>query len=188
MWWCKRTIVAVVVMGGLLAPAGPAPGGQGGHAGVAPPGRHGFGPYGYGWYGPRHIGYGYGYVGFGFYGYPYGFYPYPYPYPYYDYPPIVPGGQVVVVPPPGAPPLTDNRCHIRVLVPPDATLWVGNEQANKTGPVREFVSPVVAAGQSYTYGLRAQWTKDGQVLEQARDITVQPNQLVIVHFGEAPRP
>jgi uncharacterized protein (TIGR03000 family) len=186
--WCKRLTLAAVA-GGLLA-AGLALAGQGGHgptSAPAGPRGYGWGPRGYGWYGPRHINYGFGYVGFGFYGYPYGgFGPYPYPYPAYPF--FIPGGQMVVVPPPGTPPLTDNRCHLQVLVPPDATLWVGNEQANKSGPVREFVSPVVAPGQSYTYNLRAQWPKDGKVVEQARDVTVQPNQTVVVHFGEVPRP
>jgi uncharacterized protein (TIGR03000 family) len=63
---------------------------------------------------------------------------------------------------------------------------VGNEVASKTGPVREFVSPVVAPGQSYSYLLRARWSQDGQVVEQTRLATVHANETTIVNFGAAP--
>jgi uncharacterized protein (TIGR03000 family) len=73
-------------------------------------------------------------------------------------------------------------------VPADATVWVGNEQASKTGPVREFVSPVVAPGQLYSYTLRARWNQNGQLVEQTRQVAVHANEMVVVGFGETRQP
>jgi uncharacterized protein (TIGR03000 family) len=185
----KRTIGTALILTGLLALTRPATAGTGAHGRVTPAGFgfHGWGPRGYGWYGPRGWGYyGVGFCGIGFCGaalctgcYPYcypGYYPYGYYPAYLAVPPGVPAG----------PAPTDNRCHIHVLLPADATLWVGNEVASKQGPVRDFVSPVVAPGQTYAYTLRARWTQGGQVVEQARQVTLHANETAVVNFGGTP--
>jgi uncharacterized protein (TIGR03000 family) len=163
-------------------------GGHGAAVGFRGPGC--FGPFrGYGCFGGFR-GYGWcGYPGFGFYGGGFGYYPYAYGYYPYAYPGYWPPGIAPVpVPQQGVPPTTDNRCHLHVEVPADATLWVGSEMVSKTGPVRDLVSPQIAPGQPYAYTLRARWTQAGQTVEQTGQVTMQPNQTATIRFGPPPQP
>jgi len=81
-----------------------------------------------------------------------------------------------------AAPAEDNEAHITIVVPPDATVWFDGDQTTQTGPAREFVSPPLAPGQTYTYHVRARWTENGRPVEQERDIHVRANQQTIENF------
>ena len=202
-------LITILALAGLLWVKGQATaghGGGGGHAlyhggyrghgyGYRGYGYRGYGGYGYGFgYYPFYLGgYGYGYglgggYGYGFgagypgpygpgYGYPVGYGP---PYP----PPPVAGPPPLYAPPlPSPAPAPSNRCHIHVVLPANATLWFGDEATSRSGAVRDFLSPEMVPGKTYTYTLKARWVQDGQTVEQARDIRVRANEMTTVSFG-----
>jgi uncharacterized protein (TIGR03000 family) len=73
----------------------------------------------------------------------------------------------------GNPIVPDNKAHIWLRVPADATVWVDGNKTQQTGEARHFLSPPLTPGKNYTYQLRVRWTKDGKPLEQDRDIDVR---------------
>jgi uncharacterized protein (TIGR03000 family) len=75
--------------------------------------------------------------------------------------------------PAGRPAPSDNRARIWLAVPADAQVWFDGEPTKQTGELRQFVSPTLAPGRSYTYDVRVRWTKDGQPVEEERRIRVQ---------------
>ena len=175
-------------------------GGRGGYGG----GRGGYGGYGgygrgYGGYGRGYGGYGYGFgVGLG-YGLAAGYAPY-YGYggyaagyvPYYAgmrsayFPPstdVVPVDPVPAVPNDAQPqPATDNKAHLMLIVPEDAEVWFQGQKTTRTGAEREFVSPELAPGKTFTYTVRVRYTKDGKVVDDTRSISVKANDKWSVDF------
>jgi uncharacterized protein (TIGR03000 family) len=75
--------------------------------------------------------------------------------------------------PAGRPAPPDNRARIWLAVPADAEVWFDGEPTKQTGGLRQFVSPPLAPGRSYTYAVRVRWTKDGQPVEEERRISVR---------------
>jgi uncharacterized protein (TIGR03000 family) len=73
----------------------------------------------------------------------------------------------------GRPAPSDNRARIWLAVPADAQVWFDGEPTKQTGELRQFVSPPLAPGRSYTYAVRVRWTKDGKPVEEERRIRVQ---------------
>ena len=124
------------------------------------------------------------FIGVGFYGgYPgwYGGYPYPYPYPYaypygypYSAPPYPPA---VAANGPAAP------VRVTVHVPPDAVVWFNGTQTQQKGPVRQFMTPPLAAQGDYKYEVRAAWRINGQLVTQSRTVAIRPGMNVDVDFG-----
>ncbi len=68
---------------------------------------------------------------------------------------------------------SDNRARIWLTVPADAQVWFDGEPTQQTGALRQFVSPPLGPGRSYTYAVRARWTKDGKPVEEERRVRVQ---------------
>ena len=58
-------------------------------------------------------------------------------------------------------------------MPADAEVWFDGEKTKQTGALRQFVSPPLAPGRSYSYAVRVRWTKDGQPVEEERRISVR---------------
>jgi uncharacterized protein (TIGR03000 family) len=52
-------------------------------------------------------------------------------------------------------------------------VWFDGEPTKQTGELRQFVSPPLAPGRSYTYAVRVRWTKDGKPVEEERRVRVQ---------------
>ena len=133
---------------------------------------------GYGYY---PFGYGYGFYPFGYglnRGYRSGYYPDSYPSNDYsttteEYPSYV--GQ-------RAP---SNTAQLRVQVPdPNAQVWLNGAGTNLTGTSRVFVTPPLSGNYTHTYEVHARWMNpDGQMLDQVRNVEVQPGQEVIVNFS-----
>jgi uncharacterized protein (TIGR03000 family) len=73
-----------------------------------------------------------------------------------------------------APP-RDNMARLLVLVPENAELWVNGTKTKQTGAQREFVSPALTPGKSYSYELKARWTENGKTVEETRTVHVQAN-------------
>jgi uncharacterized protein (TIGR03000 family) len=143
----------------------------------------GWGGWGWPYYGLG--GYGYGYPD---YGSTYGTAPGYVDYGSY-YPPVDSTGYVapadygVAAPAYGAAPAPDNEARITLNVPVDAEVWFDGVKTRQAGPTREFVSPPLTPGQSYTYRVRARWTENGRPVEQERDIRVRANQQTVETFA-----
>lgn len=84
-----------------------------------------------------------------------------------------------------APPPKDNTAHLLVLVPENAELWVNGIRTKQTGAQREFVSPALTPGKSYSYELKAQWTENGKTVEETRTVHVQANSRQPIDFTKA---
>ncbi|HZY88900.1 MAG TPA: TIGR03000 domain-containing protein [Gemmataceae bacterium] len=160
--------------------------------------RGGYGGYrGYGLYrGGYGLGYGlggYG-LGYGLSGYGYGGYSYPSYYgstyvntpSYVDYssyyPPVDTTGYVAPADYNVAPAAPDNEAHITLNVPANAEVWFDGDKTTQAGPTRQFVSPPLTPGQTYTYHVRARWVQNGKPVDQTRELHVQANQQTIENF------
>jgi uncharacterized protein (TIGR03000 family) len=77
----------------------------------------------------------------------------------------------------------DRAAYIVVGVPTaDAEIWFQGQKTRRTGKVREFKSPPLAPGMSYTYAIRARWRENGQEVTQTRTVPVRAGQHVRVDF------
>jgi uncharacterized protein (TIGR03000 family) len=66
----------------------------------------------------------------------------------------------------------DNKAHIWLRVPEDATVWVDGVKTKQTGEARHFYSPPLTPGKKYTYKMRVRWEKDGEPVEKTQKIAV----------------
>jgi uncharacterized protein (TIGR03000 family) len=70
-----------------------------------------------------------------------------------------------------------------VRVPTTAELWFEGDRTSQTGALRNFVSPELQPGKSFTYTIRAHWTSpNGQVVDETRQVKVQAGRRTIVDF------
>ena len=207
----RKMILGALALAAALAfttPASAAPyrGGYGGYRG----GYGGYNSYhgGYGGYYGGYGGYayrpglnigiglgGYGYGGYGNGGYAYGYAP-SYGYSASTYVPsttyIEPGYPNVARAPADstreslyyAPEETDNTAHLRILVPANATVWVGGMETTKRGQERDFASPALTPGKAYTYEVKARWMQAGEPVERTRRVRVMANKTTTVDFGK----
>jgi uncharacterized protein (TIGR03000 family) len=75
---------------------------------------------------------------------------------------------------------------VAVQVPADALVWFDGTQTTQTGAAREFFSPPVALGRTYTYEVRAKWKgPDGREVDQTQTVAVEAGQRAIVQFPVA---
>jgi uncharacterized protein (TIGR03000 family) len=95
----------------------------------------------------------------------------------------------------GAPPAAQNagpadsqmegRAGIAIRVPTaDARVWIEDQETKETGLLREFRSPVLEQGKSYTYDIRAEWKEGGQVRTQTRKFPIHSGDHIMVVFGD----
>jgi uncharacterized protein (TIGR03000 family) len=76
-------------------------------------------------------------------------------------------------PPEDVKPLT-NQASLTVHVPANAELWFQGERMTNTGPIRDFVTPLLLANRDYTYDIRATWRDpNGVEVTRKRHITVR---------------
>jgi uncharacterized protein (TIGR03000 family) len=166
-------------------------GGYGGYGGYG----HGYGGYGHGWGGyGLGLGYGYGssyYPSYGYSGYtPY----YSYSPSYYSYSPGYSDyGTYSYAPqtqtyqsfyPPADNTSQDNRVHFMVRVPDsNAEVFFEGTRTQQTGTEREFVSPELTPGRTFTYHIRTRWMDNGQQRDETRDVNVRAGQALTVDFS-----
>jgi uncharacterized protein (TIGR03000 family) len=79
-------------------------------------------------------------------------------------------------------PATDNCAHLRVIVPPEANVWIDGIPMQQCGIDRAFVSPPLTPGKDYTYEVVAHWTSWGQSVDQRRTIGVHANEHTVVNM------
>ncbi len=65
---------------------------------------------------------------------------------------------------------------INIRVPDDAEVRIQGRKMNENGAERQFVSPALNPGQTYSYDISARWNENGKPITQ--------NQRVIVRAGE----
>jgi uncharacterized protein (TIGR03000 family) len=169
-------------------------------------GHWGGGCWGHGFYRP-YYGYGFGAFGLGLglgYGLGYGLGGYYAPYyggsvPYYGgygpavYPPVAAApyatapNSVATSAQVGNQPPPDNAAHLQLTVPDGAEVWFAGARIAREGRVREFVSPPLAPGQSYTYQIVVRYTDAaGKPVEDKRDIQVRANDWFSIDFTRPP--
>jgi uncharacterized protein (TIGR03000 family) len=181
--------------------------------GINDRGRLGFGFGGRGWWGggygwPGYYGYGgiYGWPGYwgglddwpGYYGG--GFYgsyfnnplydsSYPYDYGYSPY-----GGAAAYGPTTdytgigtNLPAVANNTAQIEVFVPePNAQLWFNGQLTTTTGMTRDFTTPALQPGTTYSYNIRATWSQGGQAVSEQCVVPVTAGARVVVDFNHNP--
>jgi uncharacterized protein (TIGR03000 family) len=125
-------------------------------------------PYGYG-FSPYSPGYGPTYLGTGYPGYgPNGL----------TYGPGVSGYQSSYYTP-----ATDNRARIRVRLPEaNATLTIDGDATQQTGSDREFITPPLEQGKTFTYTLKARWMQGNEPVEKTQKVEVRANQVSQAEF------
>ena len=92
---------------------------------------------------------------------------------------LPPLGNDTVIPPPM--PVTD-RAKMTVKLPPGATLFVDKRRNDRTEPIREFTTAVLKKGDLYSYTLRAEWSRDGQLEFEERKVEFMAGELHTVDF------
>jgi uncharacterized protein (TIGR03000 family) len=172
---------------------------------------YGYGRYGYGRYWPYYgLGYGllgllnyglyysgaygypgyaYGYGGYGSYAPYYGNYPYSgnndYGYDYPSVPSVINPSSYAVpdVPDAGAQQPVDNAIHLQLLVPANAEVIFNGSKTSQTGTVREYVSPAMTPGKTYTYHITVRYMgANGKVVNDTRDVQVRANDWYSIDF------
>jgi uncharacterized protein (TIGR03000 family) len=179
------------------------PGVGGAHEGYYGGGAYGvrYGPYGYGDH--RFWGYGGGFYGpyDGYFPYYYGYYPYygldvppyygPNPYAIPGYPPAPPylGNSSTTAAPATVAGAGYNavsptvQAKVIVTVPSSNTkLWFQDNLTATTGPVREFQTPPLPPGGTFSYRIRAEWEQDGRTMSQMQTLNVVAGQIVRIAF------
>jgi len=68
----------------------------------------------------------------------------------------------------------------------NADVWIENSPTQQRGMDREFVSPALDTGRTFTYHVRARWMENGQERDQTRNVDVQAGQRVTVDFTQSP--
>jgi uncharacterized protein (TIGR03000 family) len=76
----------------------------------------------------------------------------------------------------------DNSAHVSVRLPADAEIWFNGTKMTQTGPEREFYSPELKPGRSYSYDVRVRWKKYGHEVTQTLKIGVSAGAWVPVDF------
>jgi uncharacterized protein (TIGR03000 family) len=77
----------------------------------------------------------------------------------------------------------DDRARIEVRVPTtDAQIMFDGDKTQQQGMDREFVSPPLTPGKSFTYSIEARWMENGRQVNQKRSVTVGAGQNATVDF------
>ena len=80
-------------------------------------------------------------------------------------------------------PAEATRAQLRIELPAEAGLVVGEYNTHSTGSIRYFQSPPLAEGKTYAYELRAEITRDGRVFTETKTVVVTAGQTLDVNFA-----
>jgi uncharacterized protein (TIGR03000 family) len=76
--------------------------------------------------------------------------------------------------------------HIRVRLPSaDAVVWANGVRMGEAGRERDFDTPPLPSGKSYSYEVRIRWTEPAGVREQTRIVRVRPQDTTVADFTTA---
>ncbi len=85
----------------------------------------------------------------------------------------------------GADPSAADSAVVEVRLPATATLTIDTHATGQRGPVRTFVTPPLAAGQTFLYELVATWEENGSTRRVVRQAVVKAGQRTRVDFTAA---
>jgi uncharacterized protein (TIGR03000 family) len=85
-----------------------------------------------------------------------------------------------------SPSTAQNQANIRVTVPTsDAEVWFNGAETRERGTVRDFVSPTLTSGKTYSYEIRARWREGDREMDQTREVEVHAGDSINVAFPVA---
>jgi uncharacterized protein (TIGR03000 family) len=73
---------------------------------------------------------------------------------------------------------------VRVPDPSAQVLFNGEQTYTRGQTVRQFATPELAAGKTYSYTVTASWTRDGQPVTEERQVKVRRGQVSTVDFTQ----
>jgi len=76
-----------------------------------------------------------------------------------------------------------SSANLVVALPSDAKLYFDGTPTRQTGTTRTFYTPPLAPGANYTYDLKAEVDRDGELLSQTQRVSVRPGQTTRVDFS-----
>jgi uncharacterized protein (TIGR03000 family) len=80
-------------------------------------------------------------------------------------------------------PAAENKARLHVTLPADAELWLNGKQMQRKGADRDFITPQLKPGQTYSYQVKAQWMQEGRTREEAVDVKVRANETTNVQIA-----
>ncbi len=80
------------------------------------------------------------------------------------------------------PTLQGERARITLKLPAGATLYVDGRKHDRVDAVRQFDTPPVPAGQTFTYAVRVEIMKNGRPESQSEQVTVRPGETTTRDF------
>lgn len=92
----------------------------------------------------------------------------------------------LAAPPQNAALANPNVATVEIRVPKDATVWLQGKKMSQKGNVRDFVTPPLEWGKSYTYDVKASWYEDGYEVTLDKQLKVRPSDHQKVTFLETP--
>jgi uncharacterized protein (TIGR03000 family) len=115
-----------------------------------------------------------------------------YSYSPYHVTPVVPGTPATPQPPPEVNPPVPNpgagvnqvRSTLVVELPEDATLFVDGMRMKSVSAKRVFSTPPLQQGQTYYYDLKAEFEREGQVVNVTGRVVIRPGQEVSASLSE----
>jgi uncharacterized protein (TIGR03000 family) len=72
---------------------------------------------------------------------------------------------------------------LTVWVPFDAKVTINGRETSSTGSRRQYVSHGLKSGLAYKYVVHAQVVRDGQVVEDTRNVVLRAGEITAVAFG-----
>jgi uncharacterized protein (TIGR03000 family) len=67
-------------------------------------------------------------------------------------------------------------------VPVDAQVWIEGTNTTEQGSVRQFISPPLHPNRDYVYSVRVRYQRDGQEVDQTRNVIVRAGDSVQLNF------
>ena len=77
---------------------------------------------------------------------------------------------------------TDTTARIHVKVPDGATIWFDGRRTQQGGTDRDYVTPPLETGKTFSYDLQAAWPQGNRLITQTRKIEVTPGGRTEVDF------
>jgi len=75
---------------------------------------------------------------------------------------------------------------LRVNVPTDAVVYVNDSKTTSTGSQRQYVSHGLKEGQSYTYNVRVEFEREGQLVSESKSVSLSAGGDESLAFEAAP--
>jgi uncharacterized protein (TIGR03000 family) len=100
------------------------------------------------------------------------------------------GGMAMTAAPAEAPMMaatTDDRGHLTLTVPADATVYLCDQPMTLTGSVRTYAIPGLTPGRDYVYPVRVEVTRSGQLYRATAEPRVRAGGQMSLVFNDAAR-